>query len=102
MDDDGASGYIVYNSYDAGGRNAIDKLTPDFTASSIGQNSGWLPTPAAGGGDAMLQKRTDTSGEAQVRPAPSPSPRFVPGLPHVMRIELIQALISYQDYHMLS
>ena len=25
----------------------------------------------------------------------------VPGLPHVMLIELRQALISYQDYHML-
>ena len=29
------------------------------------------------------------------------SPRFVPGLPHVILIELRQALISYQDYHVL-
>ena len=28
-------------------------------------------------------------------------PYFVPGLPHAMLIELRQALISYQDYHML-
>ena len=28
------------------------------------------------------------------------APCFVPGLPHVMRIELRQALSSYQDYHM--
>ena len=37
-------------------------------------------------------------------PPPSPgvcsaSPFFVPGLPHVMLIELRQALISYQDNH---
>ena len=29
------------------------------------------------------------------------SPNFVPGLPHVMITELRQALIWYQDYHML-
>ena len=34
-------------------------------------------------------------------PAPSPSPYFVPGLPPVILIELRQALISYQDDHML-
>ena len=34
-------------------------------------------------------------------PAPSHSPYFVPGLPHVILLELSQALISYQDYHML-
>ena len=28
-------------------------------------------------------------------------PDFVPGLPHVILIELGQALLSYQDYHML-
>ena len=38
---------------------------------------------------------------AAARSAPSPSPYFVPGLPHVMLIELGQALISYQDYRML-
>ena len=37
----------------------------------------------------------------QARPAPSPSPYFVPGLPHVILLELSQAFISYQDYHML-
>ena len=31
----------------------------------------------------------------------APSPYFVPGLPHGIRIELRQALISYQGYHML-
>ena len=39
------------------------------------------------------------------RPAPFAfSPDFVPGSPHVIdiRIELRQALLSYQDYHMLS
>ena len=35
------------------------------------------------------------------RPAPSPSPDFVPGLPHVILIELRWALVSYQDYHIL-
>ena len=35
------------------------------------------------------------------RPAASPSPHFVPGLPHVILIEWTQALISYQDYHTL-
>ena len=36
------------------------------------------------------------------RPAnPSPSPYFVPGLPHVILIELRQALISYEDDRML-
>ena len=35
------------------------------------------------------------------RPAPSPSPHFVPGLPHIMLIEWGQALLSYQDYHTL-
>ena len=34
------------------------------------------------------------------RPAPSPSPAFVPGIPHIL-IELSQARISYQDYHVL-
>ena len=33
------------------------------------------------------------------RPAASPSPNFVPGLPHVILIEWMQALFSYQDYH---
>ena len=33
--------------------------------------------------------------------SPVPSPYFVPGLPHGTRIELRQALTSYQDYHML-
>ena len=35
---------------------------------------------------------------AQARPTSSPSPYFVPGPPHVIRIEWRQALISYQDY----
>ena len=41
---------------------------------------------------------TDTNCVGQARPAyPSPSPYLVPGLPHVMLVELRQALISYQD-----
>ena len=37
-----------------------------------------------------------------VPPLPTPSPDFVPGLPHaVLTIELTQALSSYRDYHML-
>ena len=36
-----------------------------------------------------------------LRPAPSPSPYFVPVLPRVMLIELRQILISYQYYRML-
>ena len=39
--------------------------------------------------------------EAVARPAPSPSPYFVPGSPHVMLIELGQAIVWYQDQHML-
>ena len=35
------------------------------------------------------------------RPAPSPSPYFVPGLPHTILIKLRQVVISYQDNHML-
>ena len=35
-----------------------------------------------------------------LRPVP-PSPVFVPGLPHVVVIELRQAFSSYQDYHMV-
>ena len=31
----------------------------------------------------------------------TPSPSFVPGLPHVVLIESRQGLISYQDEHML-
>ena len=42
-----------------------------------------------------------TQKEPDARLAPSPSPYFVPGLPHGMLIELRQALISYQDYHMV-
>ena len=39
--------------------------------------------------------------DSVARPAyPSPSPSVVPGLSHVMLIELRQALISYKDYHM--
>ena len=37
----------------------------------------------------------------KARLVPSPSPYFVPGLPHVVMIELGQALAPYQDYHML-
>ena len=45
---------------------------------------------------------TNTSwGLLKARPAPPPSPSFVPGLTHVRLIELRQALISYQDYHLL-
>ena len=36
----------------------------------------------------------------KARPAPSPSPYFVPVIPHI-RIELRQALFSYQDYSIL-
>ena len=43
--------------------------------------------------------RRRTFGEA--RRAPSPFPYFVPGVPHVMLIELRKAPVSYQDYHML-
>ena len=57
MDDDGASAYILYNSYDAGGQNTIDKLTPDFTASTITQNSGWLPMPGGDSGEAQAMVR---------------------------------------------
>ena len=41
------------------------------------------------GGDMLFQTRAS-------------SPYFVPGLPHVILIELRQALRSYQDYHVLS
>ena len=41
------------------------------------------------GGDMLFQTRAS-------------SPYFVPGLPHVILIELRQALRSYQDYHTLS
>ena len=40
--------------------------------------------------------------ETKARPAASPSPHFVPGVPHVvMLIELRRAPNSYQDYHIL-
>ena len=39
--------------------------------------------------------------EARTAPSEAFSFDFVPGLPHVMLIELRQALISYQDYRML-
>ena len=38
---------------------------------------------------------------SRARPAPSPARLFVPGSPRVIRIEVRQALISYQDYKML-
>lgn len=51
VDDDG-SAYIVYNSYDAGGNNVVDRLTSDFTASS-GANSGYLPQTGGSSGEAQ-------------------------------------------------
>lgn len=52
--------YIVYNSYDASGRNVIDRLSPDFTKST-GQNSGYLPMPGGNSGEAQaMLKRGDT------------------------------------------
>ena len=35
-----------------------------------------------------------------VHPSPPRAPYFVPGIPHIL-IELRQALVSYQDYHLL-
>ena len=40
--------------------------------------------------------------DRNARTAPSPSPYYVPGLPHVILIELRQALISYQGYHVVA
>ena len=53
--------------------------------------------------DGLDQVQTPAKAKAPVaRPAnPSPSPHFVPGLPHVILIELRQAFISYQDNRML-
>ena len=52
--------------------------------------------------DEQMMKEAQTAKERfTARPAPSPSAYSVPGLPHVMRIELRQALFSYQDYHVL-
>ena len=52
--------------------------------------------------DEQMMKEAQTAKERfAARPAPSPSPYSVPGLPHVMRIELRQALFSHQDYHVL-
>ena len=45
--------------------------------------------------------RTSPARVARPVPPPSPSPDFVPGLPHVMIIELRQVHFSYQDYSML-
>ena len=47
--------------------------------------------------------RTTAFPHAAARPTnPSPPPYFVPGLTHTsILIELRQALISYQDYHIL-
>ena len=50
---------------------------------------------------ASLAASANANASASV-PAPSPSPDFVPGLPHVILIESRQALVSYQDDHMLS
>ena len=51
----------------------------------------WLTKRGGGAQDRML---------SDVR-APPPSPCFVPELPHFMLVELRQALILYQNYHML-
>ena len=45
--------------------------------------------------------RVYTRATARPTEAPSPSPYFVPGLPHILRIELRQALISYHEDHLL-
>ena len=52
------------------------------------------PTTGAACEDSLLVRSV-------ARLAPSPSPDFVPGSPHVMLIELRQAPVSYQYYHML-
>ena len=56
----------------------------------------------------MLEQMAQAAGmpgvnadQMKARPAPPPSPYFVPGLPHVVLIELRQAFILYQDDHML-
>ena len=62
-----------------------------------GQDTGFM-AHAAALKEVTVRLKNEMQKEAAARPAyPSPSPHFVPGLPHVILIELRQALISYQD-----
>ena len=57
---------------------------------------------AAGGGCGALAVTQQAMNRTTACPEnPSPSPYFVPGVPHAIHIESRQALISYQDHHML-
>ena len=56
----GDDAYIVYNSYDAGGANVIDRLTPDYTGST-GVNSGYLPMPGGTSGEAQAMVKHNNS-----------------------------------------
>lgn len=58
----GQQAYIVYNSYDKGSiysRNAVDRLTPDFTASSL-QTGGYIKDRCIGAEAQAMIKRNGT------------------------------------------
>ena len=81
------------------GSDVFDKVVREIEESP----RTWIALDGVGGGWKRWQAREFGWWATQMaRPAPLPSRYFVPGLPHVILIELRQALISYQDYHVLA
>ena len=80
-------------------RGRCRRLQHKHTAAAAAEEQ----SAVADGADAWRTKRTRYSEpREEARPAASPSPFFVPGLPHAVLIKLVRALLSYQDCRMLS